>query len=371
MKKIIVILAALILLVSIVIFSNNSKSQFGKSFIENSNGIKILHLYGSPSEMGKAVGSILKEDIQALINNYIKVIFSNKKHYLYALKRAKTLSKHIPKEYLAEIKGISETSQISFDDLLIANCFLDMKESALCSTYVVHKEKSSEDNLMLARNLEFKSLGILEQHDIIIVYHHKNKQKLVSIGWPGLIGVVSGYNEAGLTAAMLVSLSEKRKAYNHIPSTMAFRELLENKTSVKEAVSYFKKVKTASANNLTVVDSNNQSAVFELSPINGMKYRKPDGNILSCTNFFRKGKNKKLGRRDQYLLSVKKHFNKGHQKYNVDNLKDILKSAAILPINIQSMIFIPGKAKLFISMKDIPAVSGDYTEFDLTALMDK
>ena len=62
---------------------------------------------------------------------------------------------------------------------------------------------SAADGPLFGRNLDFPTLGYLEQYTLITVYRPTGKRAFASIGFPGLIGVISGMNDSGLAMAIL------------------------------------------------------------------------------------------------------------------------------------------------------------------------
>ena len=352
-----------------------NEGQFGKSFLEITQGYPILHLYGTPKEKGMACGFLLRKQIKHLVNSYIHVIYANPEKYKTAIKKAKSLANYIPKEYLDEIKGISETSGVAYNDILLANTFLDIESFMGCSTFISHAANTKEKVLLFGRNLDFHSLDVAHKYDLIIVYHSEkdSNQDIVSITWPGFVGVISGINKQGLTATMLVNISDRKSSAKLIPCTFAFRKLLESKTNVKEAMNFFSKTKIASANNLTVADANNNSIVFELLPFRKTIIRHPENKTLFCTNYSSNNKLIKgeLGIRYMTLKNTAQRYYKQNEKINLSLLKEILKKVAIEEINLQSMIFVPSQKKMYLSMSAIPAASGNYKEINLLPLFNK
>ena len=349
------------------------KKHYKNSYLEYQNNTPILHLYGSASERGEAIGHLMGKQIQHLIDKYIKILHSGEK-YQKAIQTAYQLEKHIPREYILEMKGISKGSGIAYKDILLANTFLEMLFGVMCSTFVVQKEQSDVNTLIFGRNLDFPSMNVAHLYDLIMVYHLENKNSLVIIGWPGMIGAISGMNQKGLAATMLVSLSEQRPNFNNIPSTLAFRQVLESYGSVKEVVDYFKKTKIASPNNLTVADAHNKSVVIELSPNYHNRMRYPSGNALYCTNYFldKKGSQEMYSKKDTRYTSLgkfSKEFIVKNKKIGVSDIKNILKQTALGGTNLQTMISLPVSKTMYLSMEEIPAALGRYQKFSIDHLL--
>ncbi|MDH5682403.1 MAG: C45 family peptidase [Spirochaetota bacterium] len=340
--------------------------RYGKSYLTYHKGIPVLHLYGSPKERGNAMGRLVREQVKVLVSHFLHKMLPPKK-WPVAHSKAKQLEKNIPAEYIEEMKGLSESSGIAYKDILLANTFLEMQSTIYCSVFTAHKEKSASGKLILGRNLDFESFNVAHLYDLIVVHHLSKDHSVVSIGWPGLIGVISGMNSRGLSATMLVSLTGGWESVtDKVPSTIAYRMLLDREHSVKGAYRFFRNRTIASSNNLAVADSHNESAVFELSPVRKTRIRRPTNNFLYCTNYFlvEEGKSQR-DKRYSYLQGKASTYSKHREKVNLPRLKSILRKVALGRNNLQAMILQPEDRKIYLSMDKIPAASGTYLELDL------
>ena len=98
--------------------SNIFYTPLDSGWLEERNGIKILHVSGSNYEMGYQQGFLLKNEIE---QNY-RAIFNldHEEIYPYILELWNTVIKnHIPHEYINEIWGIANGSGRSFEDVVV------------------------------------------------------------------------------------------------------------------------------------------------------------------------------------------------------------------------------------------------------------
>ena len=76
-------------------------------------------------------------------------------------------------------------------------------EGAHCSAVLVEAGQSKTGGPMLARNLDYPSLGYVHEYTLVTVYKPNDKHAFAAVGFPGLLGCLSGMNDAGLTVAVL------------------------------------------------------------------------------------------------------------------------------------------------------------------------
>jgi hypothetical protein len=142
---------------------------------------------------------------------------------------------------------------------------------------------------LFGRNLDFPTLGFLHEYTLVTVYRPKGKHAFVSIGFPGMLGCISGMNDAGLAVATLEVYATKdqspRLDPKGVPYTLCFRRLLEECTTVAEAEQLLRSLPRTTMNNLAVCDKKG-GAVFEITSRNVVVRRADDG-LCACTNHFR------------------------------------------------------------------------------------
>ena len=85
-------------------------------------GITVVYLTGSPYEIGLAHGKLCRKEILE-VNRHIFEYYEKISHDSQSqwLTRSRRLEKHIPTEYIEEMRGISEGAGIEYDKILFLN----------------------------------------------------------------------------------------------------------------------------------------------------------------------------------------------------------------------------------------------------------
>ena len=101
-----------------------------------------------------------------------------------------------------------------------------------CSVLIVGPEQSQTKGPLFGRNLDFPTLGYLQEYSLVTIFHPAGKKPFVAVTFPGCIGVLSGMNRAGLALAVLEVYESKDQSMpfdsRGTPYAMCFRKILED-----------------------------------------------------------------------------------------------------------------------------------------------
>jgi isopenicillin-N N-acyltransferase-like protein len=167
---------------------------------------------------------------------------------------------------------------------MLGQCFLDMTDMAACSTITLPAAASPDGVARFGRNLDFWSLNIADKYTtLFIVRPDDGRYAFASVGWPGMIGVLSGMNEHGLCLANM-EVPRQFRLPDAMPYTMLYRTVLERCRNVKEAVKLLESTPRQTANNLMLMDAAGNRAVVELRPESVHVRWGIEGKALISTN---------------------------------------------------------------------------------------
>src|SRR5690606_17350035 len=212
-----------------VIKHSDSLFSSGENFlIHNQFGQWELYVSGDPLERGLTVGALYEplyhyqEDVffgkvkelapskfkQSLLRQFLK--WYNRKMYLY-----------IPEEYKTEIYGVSRYATDEYDYIAskyLRNIYLHgahdighaMQDLALvgCSSVALWNDKTEDGKLLLGRNFDFYAGDDFAKNKIIAFVKPDEGYPFATVTWAGMIGVVSGMNNQGLTITMNAGKSD-------------------------------------------------------------------------------------------------------------------------------------------------------------------
>ena len=139
----------------------------------------------------------------------------------------------------------------------------------------------------------------------------------MSVTWGGMIGVVSGMNEHGLTVTINAGKS-KVPLVAKTPVSILTREILQYASTIDEAIVIAKKREVFVSESLFVGSAIDKKAVtIEVSPNNFGVFEVPNSNQLICTNHFQS----EAYAQDENNI---KHIAESHSKYRYERMEELL-----------------------------------------------
>lgn len=334
--------------------------------------VPVLLVAGAPEEIGRQKGTLVGKEASSLIEfpKLMAKALGADEQLPKLLTACQQLVPQIPAGYAAELKSLSKQSGLPEAEVIGGNTLMDVYRGNWgCSSLLVEAERSKTKQPLFARNLDFPSFGMLDKYSLVTVYRPKGKHAFASIDFPGLVGVLSGMNDAGLCVAVhnVYRTGDGSPMFNPkgMPYTLCFRQMLEDCTTVAEAEKLLRDSPRTTMLNLGVCDLKNV-AVFELTP-NTVVVRKPERGTMGCTNHFRMEPltvTKSCWRFDQ----LEKAQSEG--PFSVEELEKKLHLVHQGPLTVQSMVFEPAALKLHVSLAGVPTSDGPYRELNLKELFE-
>jgi hypothetical protein len=267
------------------------EGKCGTGELKYRNGLPVLTVSGTPEEIGSAVGVLALAPGKRVARYPEEILNRFWIGYLWwpALRTGKGMVEQFPADYRAEFEALAQVGCVDRDRLVVANTLFDIKKLFACSALLVEPSHSTTGGTLMGRNLDFPTLNYLHEYSLVTVYRPQGcKHAFATIGFPGLLGCLSGMNDAGLTVAVLevaqVRAGEHWFDINGLPYGLCYRRLLEECSTVAEAFAMLSAMKRTSISNLAVADREGV-AVFEITPDHVIMRRTLNGTTV-CTNHF-------------------------------------------------------------------------------------
>jgi predicted choloylglycine hydrolase len=339
-------------------------------------GLPVLVVSGTPEEIGEAVGVLaMKPDLKVLDypRDLIKE-FGAESLYPLILRSGTMMYDRFPADYKTELDAMAKGAGISKEQLIVGNTLFDVKKLVACSALLVDPERSATGGALLGRNLDYPSLDNIQEHGLVTIYRPKGKHAFASVGFPGLMGVVSGMNDAGLTVAILevmqIKDGEKRFDIEGTPYALCYRTLLQECTTIAEAKKMLSGMRRTTTTNLVLADRTGV-AVFEVSP-GKVVQRDPLRGVCACTNHYCTDE---VRPNDAFnyartfdRLRLLEDARDIRDRITVADVHKRLDAANLGIFTLQTMIFEPKTLKLHLAMGEIPASRGPLRSIDLAPL---
>ncbi len=322
----------------------------------------VIELSGTPEQIGREYGQALSAPMHLLFERYLKPWFATDFKRWSATMAARAFESHIPEEYRAEMDAIAQASGLDPEQVLLAQCFLDLSPVTACSTITLPAAASADGVGRFGRNLDFPGLGVAARQTVVLIYHPKERYAFAAVGWPGMMGVLSGMNEHGLTLANM-EVPRGMALPRGMPYPLLYRTILERCRTVDEAIALLRRLPRQTANNLMLMDAAGHRAVAEITPEQVVVRRGEPGSALLSTNHQR-GQDRTTPGRSWRFDCMRAEADREFGRIGVGQIEWMLREVAQGNMTLQSMIFEPGARRLYLAVGE-NAPTGRFYRLDL------
>jgi Acyl-coenzyme A:6-aminopenicillanic acid acyl-transferase len=224
--------------------------------------VSVGEFRGDGAQMGRQQAAAFGPEIRQLHDEYLVPQLQSIDAVQARMAAAAFEALMLP-EHRAEVIAMAQALGINQYDAVLGQCFEDLTPQAACSTISVPASGSPDGIARFGRNLDMESLGVLQSHSVLLIFHPQGRYSFASIGWPGMIGVVSGMNEYGLSLACM-EVPRPARLPTAMPYTLLYRMILERCRTVDEAIDLLNRTPRQTANNLMLMDAAGNRVVVEI-----------------------------------------------------------------------------------------------------------
>jgi isopenicillin-N N-acyltransferase like protein len=245
-------------------------------------GVRIVHLRGTPEEIGAQHTSLLHDRMvaneQVLWDAFTEIVpFSPARTLMFDIGRVqyRDVSKNFPparaRELAAEARAFDPDPYAdripTYQRLSMLHALYDIslsfEHSPLigCTSFALH----SDTRTIFARAFDFEAAEVFDQDKAVFIVHEDGKLPFASVAWPGLVGVVTGMNSAGV-AMSAHGARAREPVTTGIPVAFSLREALSTAHDAHEAAKILSSQDVMVSNIVFVADAEGESLVVERAP---------------------------------------------------------------------------------------------------------
>lgn len=213
-------------------------------WIEEIDGVKILHISGSHYEMGYQYGYLLKdelhENIRAILN------FSEKKGYPFdwLVNKWFIREQYTPTIYIEELNGIAKGANISYEEIAATHMAFETCGIMQCFGIAAWNKSTSDGSLLHAKSFDqqsviFDPISGKNMYDNQVLIIRKPYDGYASIT-PSIIGRINGgggFNEKGIAYSVMLSWSINQ-SYLGPNFIIPGQQILDYAASIDEALNF-------------------------------------------------------------------------------------------------------------------------------------
>ena len=271
----------------------------------SNSGLWEVKLCGDAFERGEAYGKLAQDllyeqeqifvdQIQALVPSpsYLKFL----RHITLMFNHS--LGQYIAEEYRKEIYGLSLSCSDDFNFVCepyerqmnyhsahdIGHAMQDYMLVG-CSSFAAWDSSSFTGSLLVGRNFDFYIGDDFARNRVVMFYFPTNGYRFASVSWPGMIGVMSGMNEKGLTVTINAAKSAMPTT-SATPISILTREILQYASTIDEAMAIAEKRKTFVSESILIGSAiDRRAAIIEKSPDKTVLFN-ADSTFIISTNHY-------------------------------------------------------------------------------------
>ncbi len=154
-----------------------------------------------------------------------------------------------------------------------------------CSSFALWGDYSVEGELLVGRNFDFYVGDDFAKNKIITFAQPDSGYRYASIGWAGMVGVLSGVNEQGLTVTINAAQGAIPTSAK-TPISILCREILQYASTIEEAYAIVSQRETFVNESIMIASRRDgRAAVIEKTPLESAIYYSDSQRVISTNHY--------------------------------------------------------------------------------------
>ena len=361
-----------LLLLHVATASAETLARCGRGWVERTDGSLVLHLAGSPYEMGYQHGALMREHVRENLRYLLEERGTTPLKVgpikVYPRAAIETIAgyqqRHTAPRYQEEIAGIAAGAAVSERDVRMCNFIPELFH---CSGFALTGSATKDGHVLHGRVLDYKCDWHLQDHAVIVIAEPDDGIPLVNITYAGFIGSVTGMNARGISIGEMGG-----GGFGHwdgTPMALLVREALRTARDLEGAIAVFRDTKRTCEYYYVVADGNTNRAV-------GLEASWNKFTVLA-TGQFHPLLTEPL--RDTVLLSAGPRYRElvrrakaGHGGFDSASALRLMDRGVATKSNLHNVLFAPATGDFWVahaSSDGKPAAEQPYHAFNLGELL--
>jgi hypothetical protein len=219
-------------------------ARCGQGWLERIDGYAVLHVKGSPYEMGYQHGKLLQEHVRQNMQYLLQVKAEATLVELGPLQLKprqlietilQVQEKFVPKKYSEELQGLADGAGLPLADARLGNF---IPEAFHCSGFAVMNSATQGGTLYHGRVLDYAVDWKLQEHAVLIVAEPTGGIPFVNVSYAGFIGSVTGMNAQHVSIGEMGGLGLGH--WEGVPMALLVREVLQTAQDLDQAIAVFR-----------------------------------------------------------------------------------------------------------------------------------
>ncbi len=341
----------------------------GKGRLEMRDGTRVLFLEGSPEEMGRQQGSLLKKEVRDLVDHILYGVgvgssILEGRWFFGTIEEAQNrLTPFMSERCFREMDSLADASGLNRQEIRLSNFFPELFH---CSGFALFGKATKSGQMYHGRVLDYMRGMGLEKNAVIMVVKPDRGHAWVNVSYAGFLGSVTAMNEKQIAIGEMGGRGEGN--WDGKPMAQLVREVMENAATLDEAVEIMRKGPRTCQYYYVISHAKSKKAIgiaatpdkFETIRPNQahplLPHAIPDAVLMSAGDRY-----EELARRVQ----------EGFGKFDDQSARDLMRRPVAMASNLHCALFAPDTLDFWVANADSKNVAAHtrYTHYNLRELL--
>jgi hypothetical protein len=341
----------------------------GAGRLEDIDGTRMLFLKGTPEEMGRQQGVLLKPQIRNVVDRILYGVgvgssFAKGSWFFGEIERAQQrLEPFMNPRYYREMDALASAAHIPREEIRLANFFPELFH---CSGFALYGEATAGGRMFHGRILDYLKGAGLEQNAVVIVSQPEQGNAWVNVSYAGFVGSVTAMNEKHISIGEMGGRGEGD--WDGKPMAQLVREVMEQANTLDEAIAILRRGPRTCEYYYVIADAKAKRAVGIAATSKKFEVIQPGHAHPELPTPVKDAVLMSAGNRYEELV---RRVKAGLGKFDADSARDLMKAPVCMESNIHSALFEPETLDFWVANADGKNVASHtrFTHYNLAELL--
>jgi hypothetical protein len=351
-------------------------AKSGGGRLEDRDGTRVLFLRGTPEQMGRQHGALLKAEIRDVSEKILYGIgvgssFAKGRWFFGEVEEAQSrVEKFTDPRVLREMDALADAAGLHRQEGRLANFFPELFHCsgfALLPGTPAEPGATADGHVYHGRVLDYlKGVG-LEQNAVVTVQQPTDgRNAWVNLTYAGFVGSVTAMNEKGISIGEMGGRGAGN--WDGKPMAQLVREVMERANTLDEAVEIMRSSPRTCEYYYVIADGKTKQAVGIGATPSTFEVVKPGESHPRLAN--PSPATVLLSAGDRYDL-LSKRVKDRWGKFDAETARELMTRPVCMTSNIQSVLFVPDTLDFYVANADGRSVASHarYTKYNLRELL--
>lgn len=333
------------------------------------DGQRVVLLHGTPEQIGRAHGELLKDEAQRCIDSVlytfgtVQTIRTGRWFKQDLADAYVRLSPHIPEDHKIETRALAKALDLDPKLVETLNVFPELFH---CSGFALFGKATADGKLYHGRVLDYMTTIGLQDSATTFIIAVDGKIPFANVGYGGFIGSVSGMNAKAISLGEMGGRGEGN--WDGAPMATLMRRALEECDTLDEVMNLWKNSPRTCEYYYVFADGNTNRAVGVTATSEAIEF------VQAGQTHERLGE----GIEDAVVLSagdrlakLRERVKERYGKIDVEGGQWLMCRPVAMQSNLHNVLFVPADGVLYVANADHkhPAAERPYAKLDLRELL--